>query len=152
MPHAGELIGLTHDLGKYSEAFQQDFEKAANDAEMEMKPDLSSRGSVDHSTAGAQIIAARLAGTHNGLAAHMLALCVASHHSGLIDCILPDGVDGLIRRLSKDDALSQRDEVSCQIEATIRGRIETLLGHPDVATEIDEAMGRIREQDSDEII
>jgi CRISPR-associated endonuclease/helicase Cas3 len=54
--------------------------------------------------------------------------------------------------LSKDDDLSHRDEVSCQIEATIRCRIETLLGHPDVATEIDAAMGRIRERDSDEII
>jgi CRISPR-associated endonuclease/helicase Cas3 len=112
MPHAGELIGLTNDLGKYSEAFQQYLEKGANDAAMEMEPDLSLKGSVDHSAAGTQIIAAGLASTHQGLAAQMLALCVASHHSGLIDCILPDGVDGLTRRLSKDDALSHRGEVS----------------------------------------
>ena len=40
----------------------------------------------------------------------MLALCVASHHSGLIDCIAPDGMDVLTRRLNKDSALSHRDE------------------------------------------
>jgi CRISPR-associated endonuclease/helicase Cas3 len=152
MPHAGELIGLTHDLGKYSEAFQQYLVKVANDAAMEMEPDLSLKGSVDHSTAGTQIIAAGLASTDQGLAAQMLALCVASHHSGLIDCLLPDGADGLARRLSKDDALSHCDEVSSRIEVTIRARLETLLSDPDVTTEIDAAMGRICERDSDEII
>ena len=38
LSHAGELIGLAHDLGKYSEAFQQYLQKAAGDAAMEMEP------------------------------------------------------------------------------------------------------------------
>lgn len=56
LAHAGELIGLAHDLGKYSEAFQQYLQKVASDAAMEMEPNFSLKGSVDHSTAGAQII------------------------------------------------------------------------------------------------
>jgi CRISPR-associated endonuclease/helicase Cas3 len=79
MPHAGELIGLTHDLGKYSEAFQQYLQKVASAAAIEMEPDFSLKGSVDHSTAGTQIIARGLATTPRGFAAQMLALCVASH-------------------------------------------------------------------------
>ena len=82
----------------------------------------------------------------------MLLLCIASHHSGLIDCILPDGVDGLTRRLNKNDDLSHRDEVSRRIELAIRSRLEALIANPDVATEIESAMARIYENDSDEVI
>ncbi len=56
LPHAGELIGLAHDLGKYSEAFQQYLQKVAGDATMKMEPDFYLKRSVDHSTAGAQLI------------------------------------------------------------------------------------------------
>jgi CRISPR-associated endonuclease/helicase Cas3 len=152
LSHAGKLIGLAHDLGKYSEAFQQYLCRVAGDAAMEMEPGPSIRGSVDHSTAGAQIIARGLAAAGRGFTAEMLALCVASHHSGLIDCILPDGVDGLTRRLSKNDAQSHYDEVWGNIPMTVRGQVETLLGNPEVANEVDAAMSRIREKDSDEII
>jgi CRISPR-associated endonuclease/helicase Cas3 len=152
LSHAGELIGLAHDLGKYSDAFQQYLQKAASDAAMEMEPNFSLKGSVDHSTAGAQIIGTGLASGNGGIASQMLALCVASHHSGLIDCIAPDGADVLTRRLNKDDALSHRDEVWSQAGQTIRGRLETLLNSADVASEIDAAMGRIREKDRDAVI
>jgi CRISPR-associated endonuclease/helicase Cas3 len=148
----GELIGLAHDLGKYSEAFQQYLQKVAGDAAMEMEPDFSLKGSVDHSTAGAQIIGTGLASGNGGIASQMLVLCVASHHSGLIDCIAPDGVDVLTRRLNKDGALSHRDEAWSQAERAIRGRLETLLNSPDIASEIDVAMSRICEKDSDEVI
>jgi len=56
MARAGELIGLAHDIGKYSEAFQQYLRGAAGDAEMEMEPKESVKGRIDHSTAGAQIV------------------------------------------------------------------------------------------------
>jgi CRISPR-associated endonuclease/helicase Cas3 len=149
LSQAGELIGLAHDLGKYSDAFQQYLQKVADDAAMEMEPE---KGSVDHSTAGAQIIGARLAGGDQGIASQMLALCVASHHSGLIDCIAPDGADVLTRRLKKEDALSHRDEAWSQAEQAIRGRLEAILNSANVASEIDAAIGRIHEKDSDEVI
>ena len=152
LSRAGELIGLAHDLGKYSEAFQQYLSKVAGDAAMEMEPEFSPKGSVDHSTAGAQIVARGLATAGGDFAAQMLLLCISSHHSGLIDCILPDGVDGLTRRLNKNDDLSHRDEVSSRIESAIRSHLELLIASPDVATEIESAMARIREKDSDEVI
>ena len=58
----------------------------------------------------------------------------------------------LTRRLDKDGALSHRDEAWSQAEQTIRGRLETVLNSANVASEIDAAMGRIREKDSDEVI
>ena len=71
LSHAGELIGLAHDLGKYSEAFQQYLQKVASDAPMEMEPDFSLKGSVDHSTAGAQIIGDGLPSGNGGIASQM---------------------------------------------------------------------------------
>ena len=122
LSRAGELIGLAHDLGKYSEAFQQYLRQAADNASMEMEPDQSLRGSVDHSTAGAQTISHSLA--QSGVAAEVLTMCVASHHSGLIDCILPNGDDGLKRRLAKDDRLSHRNEAWSSAEPTIRDALQ----------------------------
>jgi CRISPR-associated endonuclease/helicase Cas3 len=150
LSHAGKLIGLAHDLGKYSEAFQQYLQKAAGNAAMEMEPDFRLKGSVDHSTAGAQTISCSL--SHRGLAAEVLALCVASHHSGLIDCVLPNGEDGLTRRLAKDDGLSHSSEAWRNVELPIRDALEVLLNGPEVAAEVAAAMERIRVTDSDEVI
>ncbi len=145
MSKAGELIGLAHDLGKYSAAFQRYIGDSEGNAAAE-------RGSVDHSTAGAQIIERGLTRAGGGVAGQMLALCVASHHSGLIDCIAPDGSDGFTRRINKDVGLSHSDEVWSQTEQKIRERLEDLLSRPDVATEINEAMGRLAEMDCDDVI
>jgi len=147
LSRAGELIGLAHDLGKYSEAFQQYLHQVSGDASMEMEP---LKGSVDHSTSGAQTISRSL--VQSSLAAEMLALCVASHYSGLIDCILPSGVDGLTRRLAKDDALSHCSEVWRNAEPPVRYALEVLLSGPEVAAEITAAMERIRATNPDEII
>jgi CRISPR-associated endonuclease/helicase Cas3 len=122
---------------------------------MVMEPNLSLKGSVDHSTAGAQIIAHDLIRDEEEVgrfASEALALCVASHHSGLIDCILPNGEDGLLRRLNKDDALSHRSEVWGSVEAAIRAPLEILLNDPEVAAEITAAIDRIRATDSDDVV
>jgi CRISPR-associated endonuclease/helicase Cas3 len=155
MPHAGALIGLAHDLGKYSTAFQEYISRVAGDPAMEMEPDFSLRGSIDHSTAGAQIIATGLDRKNQESArfvSEALALCVASHHSGLIDCIRPDGVDGLTRRLNKDEVLTRLSEVWTSVEPAVRGQLESLLNNPEVAAEISTAIDQIRAQDSDEVI
>ncbi len=154
MPHAGALIGLAHDLGKYSTAFQEYLSRVAGDPAMEMEPDFSLKGSIDHSTAGAQIIATGLDRENQesaGFVSEALALCVASHHSGLIDCIRPDGVDGLTRRLNKDEFLTRLSEVWTSVEPEVRNQLESLLNDPEVAAEISTAIDRIRAQDSDEV-
>jgi CRISPR-associated endonuclease/helicase Cas3 len=155
MPRVGAIIGLAHDLGKYSAAFQQYLGKVAGDASMEMEPDIPVKGSIDHSTAGAQIIASRLNSLKDEtgrFTSESLALCVASHHSGLIDCILPDGRDGLTRRLQKDDVLTHHNEVWSNIESVIRSPLESLLDDRGVVDELAAAMERIHATDRDEAI
>ena len=62
------------------------------------------KGKIDHSSAGARIIYNALSKKDKGnLAAEILSLVIASHHSGLIDCLTPDGFDNLSRRMSKSD-------------------------------------------------
>lgn len=62
------LIGLLHDLGKYTPAFDRR---------------LTGGPSVDHATAGAQEVL-RLAGIHP-VAAELAAYAIAGHHAGLPD-------------------------------------------------------------------
>src|ERR1017187_8878618 len=88
----GELIGLLHDLGKYSSQFQiyiKSAIKLINEDEDDYVDAQGLRGKVDHSTAGAQLIWEELAkhGDMGKIVGQILALCVASHHSGLIDCL-----------------------------------------------------------------
>ena len=149
LPCSGKMIGLAHDLGKYSQEFQRYLQQNANNAAMEMEPKLA-KGSVDHSTAGAQTISDGFA--RSGLAAEVLALCVASHHSGLIDCIEPNGEDGLARRLKKDDGTSHRNEALRVAAPSILRALDTLLNGPEVAAEIATAMQRIQDADADEVI
>jgi CRISPR-associated endonuclease/helicase Cas3 len=72
----GRAAGLWHDLGKGSASFQR-YLLAANTPGAE---DEVRRGSVDHSTAGAQhaVETAQRLG-------HLLAYCIAGHHAGLQD-------------------------------------------------------------------
>jgi CRISPR-associated endonuclease/helicase Cas3 len=55
----GELIGLLHDLGKYSKEFQTYFRSAVgliNPDEDDFVDARGLKGKVDHSTAGAQLV------------------------------------------------------------------------------------------------
>jgi CRISPR-associated endonuclease/helicase Cas3 len=83
----GRLAGAWHDLGKYSNAFQERLHRVADpDTSEETKP-----GRVDHSTFGAQF-AMEAAG--NGKWSHLaqvLAFCIAGHHAGLADGTSSDG-------------------------------------------------------------
>lgn len=70
----GYTAGLWHDLGKYSEAFQH-YLRNSTEASAETLP-----GRVDHATAGAQYAVEAFP-----LLGHLLAYCIAGHHSGLLD-------------------------------------------------------------------
>ncbi|MDR2852159.1 MAG: CRISPR-associated endonuclease Cas3'', partial [Burkholderiaceae bacterium] len=65
----GELIGLLHDLGKYSAAFQAYIQSATGllnqDEDEEFVDSKGMRGKIDHSTSGAQFIWQNLAGKNN---------------------------------------------------------------------------------------
>jgi CRISPR-associated endonuclease/helicase Cas3 len=86
----GYLEGLWHDLGKFSDAFQ-DYLESAEAGDVAHASEMTGR--IDHSTAGAQH-AARL-----GLAGRLLAYSIVGHHAGLPDNI--GGKSGLSARLEK---------------------------------------------------
>ncbi|MEK6748590.1 MAG: CRISPR-associated helicase Cas3' [Pseudomonadota bacterium] len=108
---AGQLLGLMHDFGKYSRAFQDYIESATG----KLNPDIDDnyvdakelKGKIDHSSAGAQWVWNNLRQYgKNGqgeLCGQILALCIASHHSGIIDCLKPEGGNGFIERMKKAD-------------------------------------------------
>ena len=121
VPEAGELIGLLHDFGKYSQSFQ-DYIKSGTglfDADNADYVDAKAqKGKIDHSTAGAQWIYQTLSqqGGKGKYCAQILAVCVASHHGrGLIDCLKPYGdsmeeINGFNRRIKKSDTLTHLAE------------------------------------------
>ena len=88
----GRLLGLYHDVGKYSREFQAYIR--AGEEEKKRR-----RGSVDHSTAGAQEIAKLRQG-----AAAPLAFCIAGHHAGIPnrgERSDPEGAATLLGRLKR---------------------------------------------------
>lgn len=112
----GEVIGLLHDIGKASHEFEQYIKSAVgliNPDEDDYVDAAGLKGKVDHSTAGAQLVYRKLA--HNGneaiFVAQVLSLCIASHHSGLIDCISPEGIDTYLKRMGKGEEKAHLDEV-----------------------------------------
>ncbi len=149
----GELIGLLHDLGKYSEDFQSYLKSATgilNQDEDEEYVDADRlRGRIDHSSAGAQMVWRELEkrGPLGPIAGQMLALCIASHHSGLIDCLSSDrqslGDDVFTRRMGKTDERSHLTEAWRKVDVAVRERIESLLADSRVVTELQAWLGRI---------
>ena len=85
----GELLGLLHDLGKYSTAFQSYIQSATGllnqDEDEEFVDAAGLKGKIDHSTSGAQWVWQELAQKDAlaHIAGQIMALCIASHHSGL---------------------------------------------------------------------
>ena len=111
MPKTCELLGLLHDVGKYSSAF---FDKIVqNNAEL-----------VDHSTGGAQFIQEHciFEGKWGHIIKQMLSLIVMSHHSGLIDIINPSGEDCYSLRLC-DKNRSNYDEIKKYIKPEIKNKL-----------------------------
>ena len=89
----GELLGLLHDLGKYSGAFQAYIKSALEllnpDTDEEFVDAKGLNGKIDHSTAGAQFLWQRISSGKPAekILAQILSLCLVSHHSGIIDCL-----------------------------------------------------------------
>lgn len=129
----GELLGLLHDLGKYSREFQAYIQSATGllnqDEDDDYVDAASLRGRIDHSTAGAQLIWSELSnqGELGRLVGQMLALCVASHHSGLIDCLTPEGEDAFGKRMQKSAKRTFLDEVLAVADREIIDRARALL-------------------------
>ena len=84
----GRLLGSWHDLGKYSQEFQEYLKRAA-------RGEAVRRGEVDHSTAGAQHACVSL-----GPVGRILAYCLAGHHGGLPDDTGDASLENRLRKIS----------------------------------------------------
>ena len=137
----GELLGLLHDLGKYSKSFQDYIRSAIGmldpDTDEEFVEATELKGRIDHSTAGAQLVWTRFSsGTPTErLLVQILSLCLVSHHSGIIDCLTTDlrgTYDVFTRRITKSDVKTHFKEVVPKAREEIAARLDLLLSKPDI--------------------
>lgn len=132
LPRTGELLGLLHDLGKATVWFQRYLLSAEGrlDQDSEDYVDAAGlKGKIDHSTAGAQWCWRRSgAGSKrmDALCRQIVALCLCSHHSGLIDCLGPDGEAVFAARMAKDDGKTRLGEALDTVGPDIVQRVTRL--------------------------
>lgn len=135
----GRLVGLLHDLGKASEAFNEYIQGEGK----------YSRGEIDHSTAGALYLYKREPAPHREninriIAFEMMELAIASHHSGLIDIISTKGENNYSRRIEKP---IQYDENIKRIEKQTLEEIEATI--PLAVSSLESMIQKIMDDSSD---
>lgn len=103
----GYLIGLWHDLGKYSDDFQEYIRVNSGYEEDDQK-----RPKTDHTSAGAILAKEILQGLWPPVA-----YCIAGHHAGLLNWLPDIGVSGdLSHRLGKHEYLDKiRSKISDEV-------------------------------------
>lgn len=132
VPDAGELLGLLHDFGKYSQQFQTYIQSATGllnpDLDDEYVDAKALKGKVDHSTAGAQWVWQRFQryGVQGRLVGQILAICLASHHGGLLDCLKPGGENGFSDRINKDQEKTHLQECLKTAENEVLSKLDEL--------------------------
>lgn len=130
----GELVGLLHDLGKASEEFLSYIQSATgivNSDEDDYIDPVANKGKIDHSSAGAQFIHSFFSGRPQDalLLSQMMSLIIASHHSGLIDCIDPTGKDIFTSRMNKQDGKTHLKESEANLNKRLKERAEEILAN-----------------------
>ena len=111
------------------------------------------KGKVDHSSAGAQIIYKHLwnKGRDARYVAQALSLAIASHHSGLIDCLLPNGEDSFTRRMEKAEENTHAEEAFSNLGNQEKQKVENLLIGELLVKQITEKIVSLKEnEDSDD--
>tara|TARA_B100001094_G_scaffold329815_1_gene393452 strand:- start:4959 stop:7418 length:2460 start_codon:yes stop_codon:yes gene_type:complete len=144
-PLAGSLIGLMHDFGKYSRAFQNYIQSAEGLLDPDRDEDSyidpkAAKGKIDHSTAGAQWIFKAYGAylKQNPLpqnemqqaftVVQILSTCVASHHSGLIDALGSSADSGGFRlRIKKADNLTHITECTSNADQSVLKQAQNLI-------------------------
>lgn len=146
----GQIIGLLHDFGKAS----QEYQDYLRTQEGLINPDednysSSRRGDIDHSTAGAQLAYKKIAGRgKNGkILAQFIALAIVSHHSGLIDCLKPDGFNEFHRRIAKDDTDTHLAEARLKLP-NIEKQLDEILAQP-IESQFFEKIMSMRDAEND---
>ncbi|MBN1482255.1 CRISPR-associated helicase Cas3' [candidate division KSB1 bacterium] len=147
---AGRALGLLHDFGKASVAFDRYIKSSTGkidpDSDEYVDP-IEKKGKIDHSSAGAQKIFQDLStkGPEGKIAAEVLALCIVSHHSGLIDCLLPSGEDNFGRRINKSSEKTHLDEALSYLADEEQKKLNNLLSSETLIKQLVEKMMGLKE-------
>jgi CRISPR-associated endonuclease/helicase Cas3 len=145
-------------LGKYSKEFQNYFRSAVgliNPDEDDFVDARGLKGKVDHSTAGAQLVWEELSrrGKLGQVVGQILGLCIASHHSGLIDCLSSDansfGEDIFTKRMQKLDARTHLAEARTNMDTPIANRFRKLANSACLIKGFKESIGQVMRYDLD---
>jgi CRISPR-associated endonuclease/helicase Cas3 len=149
LPLCGRLLGLCHDLGKYSQAFKDYISAVSGMLGEEARVACEAkRGTIDHATAGSQLIWNRLnKGKLSRSLAQILSVSVMSHHSrtGMKDFISLEGKSPFLTRLAKDHANTHLHEALKNADEAIISEIETILASPALITEFKVAITGIEQ-------
>lgn len=97
------LVGLIHDLGKFSDCFIEYLERS-HAAELKGEKNCE-KGSVIHAVQGAKYIFEKDKDNKSSLfwlLKEIAAMCLANHHGSLVDGLSPDGDAVLENKVSKD--------------------------------------------------
>lgn len=141
LPLHGELIGLLHDLGKYSTDFQNYLKSATGllnpDDDEDFVDAKGLKGKIDHSSAASQFVWQKLSkhGQLGTIVGQILALCIASHHSGLIDCLNSVSnspiEDTFTKRMKKADQCTHHNEVLDKVDKDIMNHTQKIIADPE---------------------
>ena len=144
LKRVGEVCGWLHDFGKWAEAFAGYLNKV-------MSGDGSAvRGSVDHSTAGGQLIWRLLEerrDKRDGMRffSQMIAQCVMSHHhGGLIDSWDDEKRSDVIKRLHKPECECHLEDARQAMGAAYEERLFDLLFSGDFEREVEAFHAKMR--------
>lgn len=123
--YTGKLLGLLHDMGKYTDEFYEYVMEAIQreKEEKEEKEKLSSH--IDHGRHGARFVLERY---HNGAVyantmTEILAMIICYHHGGLEDYMSDDLDSKLLKRCGWPDPSEQKDEAYAQAYDRINTRV-----------------------------
>jgi CRISPR-associated endonuclease/helicase Cas3 len=150
LSETGNILGLLHDLGKGSKEFQDYIQSATGliDPDSDDYVDVNTKkGKVDHSSAGAQVIYNHLwkNGPEARLVAQVLSLTIASHHSGLIDCLFPSGQNNYIRRMEKAEDNTHAHEAFTNLGEQEKLLVNSLLANETLVKQLIEKLKLLKE-------
>lgn len=147
----GRIVGLLHDLGKASNEFLRYIKSAngmINSDEDDYLDPTTNKGKIDHSSAGAQLIYEFFKSKSNDdlLLSQLLSLVIASHHSGLIDCLDPSGNDIFTRRMNKLDEKTHLRECKVNISGENDLEVWRILSDITVSESLNQKVNSLRKE------